>query len=45
MEGFFHFMSPQKYQSDLHLTSFESARWVGRLKISEAGDYLFFFIR
>lgn len=39
--GIFHFMSPQKYQSDLHLTSFESARWVGRLKISEAGDYLF----
>ncbi|PES78236.1 hypothetical protein COC60_06575 [Bacillus thuringiensis] len=39
--GIFHFMSPQKYQSDLHRTSFESARWVGRLKISEAGDYLF----
>ncbi|MGX5634063.1 hypothetical protein [Bacillus thuringiensis] len=39
--GIFHFMSPQKYQSDLHFTSFESARWVGRLKIDTAGPYLF----
>lgn len=39
--GIFHFMSPQKYQSDLHFTSFESARWIGRLKIDTAGPYLF----
>ncbi|MCI3149677.1 hypothetical protein C5137_26585, partial [Bacillus cereus] len=39
--GILHFMSPQKYQSDLHFTSFESARWVGRLKIDTAGQYLF----